>query len=239
MDISTENRIDDYLLGRMTPEQKTQFEADIKSDPELKAEYEAQLDTALGVQRLALKQFLSECEEQRKSKGKVRSINFRARRIIYSVGASAAVVIAVCTGGAYRYASLSDSLQTASVLSYDRTIAPTPRDGNALDILLDSAYVSLGAGELDKAETQIAEAKALIAGDFEVFNSAEHSLTEEEVYELSLLKMKAEDAEWYSALVLMKRGKVFKAQKTLKAIAKEGGTYAGAAEDILSEVYHF
>ena len=41
-DISTEERIDNYLLGRMTEAERSAFEQEIERNPDLRKEYECQ-----------------------------------------------------------------------------------------------------------------------------------------------------------------------------------------------------
>ncbi len=42
----------------------------------------------------------------------------------------------------------------------------------------------------------------------------------------------------YSAIILMKKGKVVKAKKALKTIAENEGIHSKEAQEILEEIYH-
>ena len=246
-DILTEERIDNYILGKMTAEQKAQFESDMQTDQELKSEYEAQKEVAGGVQRVALRQFLADCEQKRLTKvsvefvglgqtlrefsDKVRKFAFSGKRLAWSFSAVAAMVVAVV--GVSNYSRMSNSLQDTFLLAYSQTIAPEPRNGNELDLLLESVYVNIGAGQFELAESQLKQADKLIE---EGLNEA--IITEEDEYNHRILSLKHEDSQWYSALMLMKHGKVLKAKKALSSIAESGSCYSQDAQELSNKIYH-
>ncbi len=246
-DISTEERIDNYILGNMTAEERARFESDTQADSELRQEYESQLEVANGVQRVALRQFLSECEENRgkylyaknskllqvlkNSLGNVIAVMTSDRKFAWSLSAVAAIIIAVV--GFFNYSGMSHALHTYSVLAYNQISVSEPRDGNEVDLLLASAYASIGAEQLDLAEFQLEQANDLIESGLNT-----DVLSEEDEYNHQLLLLKREDLRWYSAILLMKQGKVLKARKALSAIIDGKGNYAKNAQDAFNEIYH-
>lgn len=246
-DITREERIDNYILGRMTDSERAQFESELLEDQELKEEYEVQKEAANGIQRVALRQFLAECEHERASKttvefvgfgttiksisDKIRSFMNSGQRVAWSLSAVAAMVVAVI--GISNYSSMSNSLQSSAVLAYAQTTVPEARDGNELDMLLESAHASIGSNQLELAETQLVQAEILINDGLSIEDNSE-----EGIYNHQLLKVKQQDAEWLSALVLMKKGQVMKAKKALALIIESGGLYAQNAQEIMREIYH-
>lgn len=245
--ISTEERIDNYLLGKMNSSECSQFESDLESDSALREEYESQKEVANGVQRVALRQFLAECEQKRTTahavefvglgesmksiSDKIKIFASSGRRLAWSLSAVAAMVVAVV--GLSNYLSISNSLQSFSVMAYNQTQAPIARDGNQLDALLESAYTSIGNNQLDVAAANIGEAFSLIENEM-----AKPVATEEDAYNRQILQIKKQDAEWYSVLVLLKQGKVLKSRMKLKAIVEAGGIYTEEAQNILDDIYH-
>ena len=66
-DITTEERIDNYLLGRMSEAERAAFERDLATDAELKEEYECQKAVANAVQKVAMKDFLTQHAAERQA----------------------------------------------------------------------------------------------------------------------------------------------------------------------------
>lgn len=246
-DISTEERIDNYILGKMSDPERMQFESELRLDIELRAEYEAQKEVANGVQRIALRAFLEECEKERSAKPSIEIISLRqtvrkilkkaqeyfssTKRLAWSLSVVAAMAVAVV--GIPQYVSMSNMLQSSSLVAYAQTTVPEARDGNELDFLLQSAYASIGTNQLDAAETQLNRANALIQEECSSLKDSE-----EDEYHRQILQIKQQDTEWYSAIILMKKGKVVKAKKALKAIAENEGVHSKEAQEILDEIYH-
>ena len=66
--INISERIDRYILGQMSEEDKTAFEAELSADSELKHEYELQREIILATQRLHFKRHLQNIEKQARQK---------------------------------------------------------------------------------------------------------------------------------------------------------------------------
>lgn len=237
-DITTEERIDNYLLGRMSEAERVAFERDLKTDAELKEEYECQKAIANAVQKVAVKDFLTRHAAERKEEssnvidlstyfkqatGKIRKFFSSGQRVAWTLASVAAMVVAIV--GSVNYTSTLHTMQGNGMLAYAELSAPVARDGNELDTMIEDAYDLIGEGDLDKATDAIEKAKATVSERL-----AQPVETEEDEYEHQVLQQKLYDLEWYEAIVLMRQGKVFKAKRMLKSIASSSSPYANMAK---------
>ena len=244
-DITTEERIDNYLLGRMSEAERAAFERDLAVDAELKEEYECQRAIANAVQKVAMKDFLTQhaAERQEESsnvvdlsayfkqaKGKIRVFFSSGQRVAWTLASVAAMVVAIV--GSVNYTSTLHTMQGNGMLAYAELSAPVARDGNELDTMIEDAYDFIGEGDLDKATDAIEKAKSTVSERL-----SQPVETEEDEYEHQVLQLKLYDLEWYEAIVLMRQGKVIKAKKTLEAISVSDGPYAEAARNELKALF--
>ena len=241
-DITTEERIDNYLLGRMSEADRAVFERDLEADAELKEEYECQKAIANAVQKVAMKDFLSRhaAERQKESSnvidastffkqtaGKIRDFFSSGQRVVWTLASVAAMVVAII--GGVNYTSTLHSVQNSGMLAYAELAVPIARDGNDLDPIIEKAYNLIGDGELDQAMVVITDAKAKVK---EILTQPIE--TEEDEYEHQVLQLKEYDLEWYEAIIMMKQGKVIKAKRMLKSIASSSSPYANNAKACLN-----
>ena len=244
-DIITEERIDNYLLGRMSEAERAAFERDLATDAELKEEYECQKAVANAVQKVAMKDFLTQHAAERQAEsnnvidlstyfkqatGKIREFFSSGQRVAWTLASVAAMVVAIV--GSVNYTSTLHTMQGNGMLAYAELSAPVARDGNELDTMIEDAYDLIGAGEFDHALDIIGNAKAMINETID-----KPIDTEEDEYEHQVLQLKLYDLEWYEAIILMKQGKVLKAKKALSAISISGSPYAEVARDELKSIF--
>ena len=244
-DITTEERIDNYLLGRMSEAERAAFERDLAIDVELKEEYECQKAVANAVQKVAMKDFLTQHAAERQAErsnvvdlstyfkqatGKIREFFSSGQRVAWTLASVAAMVVAIV--GSVNYTSTLNTMQGNGMLAYAELTAPVARDGNELDTIIEDAYDLIGEGDLDKATDAIEKAKATVSERL-----AQPVETEEDEYEHHVLQQKLYDLEWYEAIVLMRHGKVLKAKKALNAISTSDSPYAEVARDELKSIF--
>lgn len=244
-DITTEERIDNYLLGRMTDAEKRAFEQELAADAALREEFECQRAIVNAVQKVAMKEFLAKHaakrEEEhgnvieisdyfRQAAGKVRDFFSSGQRVIWTLASAAAMVVTVV--GSVNYVSTLHTMQANGMLAYAELAAPVARDGNELDSIMEDAYNLIGAGELDQAIDAIAEAKTKIQEAL-----CEPVVTEEDEYTHVVLQQKLYDLEWYEAIVLMRKGKLVQARKVLNVIAGSDSPYANNAQKELKILF--
>lgn len=244
-DITIEERIDNYLLGRMSEAERATFEHDLATDADLKEEYECQKAIANAVQKVAMKDFLTHhaAERQEESSnvidlltyfkhatGKIREFFSSGQRVAWTLAFVAAAVVAIV--GNVNYTSTLHTMQNNGMLAYAELSAPVARDGNELDTIIGEAYNLIGSGEFDKATDAIEKAKATVSERL-----AHPVETEEDEYKHQVLQLKLYDLEWYEAIALMRQGKVIKAKKALKAISTSGSPYADPARNELNTLF--
>ena len=237
-DITTEERIDNYLLGRMSEAERAAFERDLATDAELKEEYECQKAVANAVQKVAMKDFLTQHAAERQAEsnnvidlstyfkqatGKIREFFSSGQRVAWTLASVAAMVVAIV--GSLNYTSTLHSMQGNGMLAYAELSAPVARDGNELDAMIEDVYDLIGEGELEKATDAIEKAKSTVSERL-----SQPVETEEDEYEHQVLQLKLYDLEWYEAIILMRQGKVFKAKRMLKSIASSSSPYANMAK---------
>lgn len=238
-----EKRIDDYLLDRMSIDDRQKFELDVNSDPELRKQFLAQKEVADSIQREALRNFLKECEEQRKTKshvvftggfGELISAlrHYVISRQFVSFGLSIAASLIIVIGG-IRYHNAANSLQELSVFAFEQASSPFVRGEVENSDKLDQIRYSIEDKRYSEALKQIEELEHLLNSQKGTLENA----TEEDEYQNHLLNIQRQEAIWYKAIALMGQRKVFKAKKILKNIASEGGIYADDAQNILEEAY--
>lgn len=239
-DILTEERIDNYLLGRMSEAERTVFERELEENKDLREEYECQKEVAHAIQMVAMREFLTRHAASRRRGIGLFSSDKRILWIVASVAAMFVVVV-----GGINYASAVKSLRDNGILAYSSLEMPVSRDGNELDSLIESIYGQIGAEEFDAAMETLYDAREVIAFSIsiidgrseEVIRYSDKVVSEEEAYELEILKMKQCDLDWYEAIILMRQGKVFKARRALKAIVSSDSPYAEMAKTVLSDSF--
>lgn len=228
-----EERIDRYLLRQMEPIERLEFEADLLNDPALKEEFEIQRTIFESVQRVGMRRSIQSIAEEHDSVsvfGRIKAFfsesQSRGRTFSYAF-AVAACVSCVCIVSLRL--NTAANFRTIGAECYAELSVPIARSSDEIADKIAEAYDLIGADELDSAQTLVDAANALLAYDNQQFESAEQA----EYYE-ALRQGYQEDLEWYQAIIYMKEGKVGKAMKMLKSIAKNNGTYAEEATNILS-----
>ena len=223
--INISEKIDRYILGQMSLEEKAIFETELSADPELRHEYEMQREIILAAQRVHFRHHLKDIEQQ---------VRLRRKTTIKTVTSwsIAAAIVCVCVLGLdMKYSS---DLRDTSMLCYAETGAPLTRSDNEVDNLLSEAYELIGKNELESASSMILLAEKII-NESPVCDAA----SEEAKYHYEIMMLQEQDIEWYKALILMKEGKIFKSRNALKKIAASDSRYAEQARHILEKNFPF
>ena len=233
-EIAREERIDNYLLGRMSDAERAAFESDMANDEALKEEYENQRAIATAVQKAAMKDFLIKHYNARKDNRNtqnVLSVFFNSgKRVVWTLTSIAAMLVAVV--GGVNYVSTRNTLMSNGKFAYEELSAPIPRDGNELDGLMGEAYRLIANEDFGQALSFINNAKNNLYDGLS--RGFAHEAGE---YEYNLLKRKLFDLEWYETIVLMRQGKVIKAKKALADIASSDSPYAEIAKDYIGKSF--
>lgn len=255
-DITTEERIDNYLLGRMSEAEKAAFERDLETDAELKEEYVCQKAIANAVQKVEMRDFITQYAAERQKAGlpvaadlantnenvidltsifsriseKVQGFFSSGQRVALTFASVAAMLVAVI--GGVNYTSTLSTMRNEGMIAYADLSAPIARDGNQIDILIEQAYSQIGNSKWDDAMASIGKVRTLISDSL-----SDSATTEEEVYEQQILKSKEYELDWYEAIILMKQGKIRKAKRVLESISVSDSPYAENAKDELNKIF--
>lgn len=225
-----QDRIDEYIRGTMSVNDRIIFEGELRANPELKHEVEVQASIAEAVQAVRLKQLLQEVEagivgNHAEEETKPRIFFLFRKQVIAWASVAAAVALIFFSGNAWQQTQRFKSYGNEY---YAALVEPVARDGNELDNLLLSTYAFIGAGEYDSAMANLGKARKQITDGL-----AMPIADEESEYEHKVLQEKLFDVDWYEAIVLMKKGKYRKAKEALRSIASSDSPYAENAQRIL------
>lgn len=235
--INLQEKIDSYILGKMSVEEKMNFETELANNMELKEKYELQKEISDAVQKARIKNLLVEVENEiieerekiindRRNDDDDKSLGntTNKRRIWISVAASIIVIFFV--GFEFHKTSV---YKTYGNDCYAEITAPSSRSDNRLDSLMFSIYRQIGEENYSLAETNIEEAELIITS----MKETEYVSDEEQKYYDDILSIKKQEIDWYDAVLKMKQGKYRKAKKELKKIANGNGIYSEKAKEIL------
>lgn len=235
--INLQEKIDSYILGKMSVEEKMNFETELANNMELKEKYELQKEISDAVQKARIKNLLVEVENEiieerekiindRRNDDDDKSFGntTNKRRIWISVAASIIVIFFV--GFEFHKTSV---YKTYGNDCYAEITAPSSRSDNRLDSLMFSIYRQIGEENYSLAETNIEEAELIITS----MKETEYVSDEEQKYYDDILSIKKQEIDWYDAVLKMKQGKYRKAKKELKKIANGNGIYSEKAKEIL------
>ena len=95
-------------------------------------------------------------------------------------------------------------------------------------------YELIGKNELESASSKILAAEEIINEEIQ-----QQPTTEEEQYRKEIALLQKQDIYWYKALILMKKGEIFKSRKALEDIISSDSRYAEQARNILGTIYPF
>lgn len=237
--LEMEERIDTYIMGRMSPSEAIEFEMELKENTSLKEKYDAQKQVASAVKRLQLKALMEEAEAEIAAEPERESIFKRifgsieikfevpaVRRAAYSFAVAAS--LALVAGIGFDMQQTSVYRNSAEGLMAELSQA---RGGSDIDDLLDDACTMITDGDSDSAIVTLEEAISIIESELKEVDTT----TEEGQYDILMLTMQRDDAEWYKAVALMKDGKHRQAKKQLKAIVAAGNRHAEEATRILDK----
>ena len=221
-----EERIDNYITGKMTPEEILQFRKDLNTDMQLREEYERVKEVSDAIQRKALKDKL--VEEEKTARKSPRS-NWRT--LVYSLSAAASLALFVNNGASYYVAN---QLKDTATGLYAEMEAPVSRSANEVDELLESVYESIGQEDYSSASKELDAVSIAIEDQMK----QEYDNAELNEYYHSILMVQGQEAEWYRAIILMKKGKISKSKAALKRIVSGKGLYAEQAQALLDSKFN-
>lgn len=211
-----EDRIDNYILGRMSNEERQAFEKEISVNTELQEKVALHRDIVRAMRIERDKEYLQSLERDIK----VQEMTERRRRTfamrISSIAAAACLVLGVFvhfdTQSDYRQYGLGIELAISRGGGYPDKVAELIKGGN-----YDEALRLI-------AET---EAKPFVCDD----PNPEIIEAERDEY-----KREQDELQWYKAVCYMRDGKYFKAKKLLKEITASDSDFAEDAKKALEDL---
>ncbi len=238
-------RIDRFIDGTLTEEEREQFEAMMQTDPELKAEVELHRDIKVGAQAYfdqELKDKLAAVDEDpsfRSAEGN--QVSFRLWR---TLGVAASVVLLV--GLAYIFLNPStnpEELYLSYYQPYPNIVNPLERSQNNLP---DDGMSNYEQGNYQKAvEVFDQELSGNPQSDFRLFYQAlsflEIGEAEKAIGNLQQLQGSVSSdlylpAQWYLALAHLKNADTQAAKAQLLKLIQNGGDYQSRARELADEL---
>lgn len=207
------DRIESYLEGTNSPDDKKQFEQDLADNPELKAEYQAYLATRAAVQDFALEEIrikVAQIAQTPPRSAKILQLN---RRTI-AIAAGFLILIAALS---FLFGRQQYSNQNLFVQQYESPNWSPIRGANSTAEKYDQALAAVQAGKVEQAIQQLRDIKQ---GD-ELFATAQYTLGHlllqtdqtngamaslEEVRDLNDTRYQ-ENVEWILTLAYLRAGK--------------------------------
>lgn len=214
-----QNRIDNYILGKMSSDEALAFEQKMEQNDDLRKEVDLHRDIVRAIRLKAAKEHLQKTEQKIKAEEHRRKI-FTFTRYI-SIGAVAACLI---VGVFLHYDTASNYRQYG--LNNIQIEISSSRGGTDYST---RAAIEINNGNYDNALVIIEEGES-------VTFICEYS--NPELQEQSRLEYDAEqDAlQWYKAVTYMRMGKYIKAKRLLKEIAASDSFYKNDAQKVLDEL---
>lgn len=207
------DRIDNYILGRMSNEERQAFEKEMSVNSELQEKVALHRDIVRAMRIERDKEYLQSLERDIK----MQKITERRRRTfamrISSIAAAACLVLGVFvyfdTQSDYRQYGLGIELAISRGGGYS-----------------DKAAVAINEGHYDEALSLIAEgeAKPFVCDD----TNPEIVEAERDEYQ-----REQDELQWYKTVAYMRMGKYIKAKKLLKQIALSDSEYKDEAQAAL------
>ena len=239
-----EEKIDNYILGRLSAEQTQAFEELMANDEELRGEVALRREMITAVQLSAADAMLrklraahtaeqaKQAEEREAAKEaeeafaeqQRRAAAERRRRRAFTWGFATVALAACFVVGLFvhldyqqSYTAYGNSLQLSTVMLRGE------------EVLSNDIIEAIEAEEYERAHILIAQAREMT---FDASRLAE-STAEELEYEREIYAHEQALVEWLEAVTLMREGRWLKARRQLKAIANTDSPYREEAERAL------
>ena len=208
-----EERIDNYILGRMSNEERQVFEKEMPVNSELQEKVALHRDIVRAMRIERDKEYLQSLERDIK----VQEMTERRRRTFAMRISSIAVAACLVLGVFVHFDTQSDYRQ------YGLGIELAVSRGGGYS---DKAAVAINEGHYDEALSLIAEgeAKPFVCDD----TNPEIVEAERDEYQ-----REQDELQWYKTVAYMRMGKYIKAKKLLKQIALSDSEYKDEAQAAL------
>lgn len=242
-----EEKIDNYILGRLSAEQTQAFEELMANDEELRGEVALRREMITAVQLSAADAMLrklraahvakqAEQAEEREAEAakeaeeafaeqQRRAAAERRRRRAFTWGFATVALAACFVVGLFVHLDYQQSYT-----AYGNSLQLSTLALRGEEVLSNDIIEAIEAKEYERAHILIAQAREMT---FDASRLAE-STAEELEYEREVYAHEQALVEWLEAVTLMREGRWLKARRQLKAIANTDSPYREEAERALS-----
>lgn len=241
-----EEKIDNYILGRLSAEQTQAFEELMANDEELRGEVALRREMITAVQLSAADAMLrklraahvaKQAEEREAEAAKEAEEAFaeqqrraaaeRRRRRAFTWGFATVALAACFVVGLFVHLDYQQSYT-----AYGNSLQLSTLALRGEEVLSNDIIEAIEAEEYERAHILIAQAREMT---FDASRLAE-STAEEVEYEREIYAHEQALVEWLEAVTLMREGRWLKARRQLKAIANTDSPYREEAERALKGV---
>lgn len=235
-----QDKIDSYLLARMSKEEIETFEKHIEQDKELKEQlyFTKNVRSAISSRKEISKQ-IEEWEKEYDSKKKSRSkiFNIFTTKSLYWMSSAAAIFIVVFFGYTNYFMNTELGYTDKSVI-YETNGTISPRnialrsDSNydgIIEVLNNKEYskaISMISGELNKLENE----------KYEVENSKDNIEDEEFLYKKEVFKLRFDELLWLKAIALKGLGQIEEAIEISDKLRNAPGIYKNQADSLYNSL---
>jgi len=221
-----EDRIDAYLLGKMTDQERLQFEEDVKSDPELKEELEFARDVKAALESraeklMAIKQWSRKYEQEMAGAVPARKT---PRQGLYWAGGIAAVLVL----GFFLFSNTpkveEDNMAPTTVAQVGGSIRGIDA---AIENMLDQADYQAALDSIEALEESIHSEARSLQGKIDSGEASKENLDKK-----TMLQNRQLDLSWLKAKALLGLGRKEEAAALLDEIRRHESEYQEKADSL-------
>mgnify|MGYP003289764022 CR=1 FL=1 len=230
-----QDRIDNYILGEMSNEERLAFEQEMSQDKNLQEEVALQRDIVRAIRLKAAKEHLQAVEREIQAKEQREMQAKERRRQVFIVKLSnvarlvaACLIIGVIAGSSYYYVDTVNTYRDCG-LNIQSEILAERGGARGEEKCSDRAITAMANGDYKLALDIIEEGESIKFA----FDDPNSTLREQALLEF---KFEQEDLQWFKAVTYMRMGKWVKAKRLLKEIAASDSYYKTKAEKALEEL---
>lgn len=244
MNIDYQDRIDNYLLGRMSAQQRLDFEAELSSNAELKDQlaFTSQMMTASkshSDKLAAIKSWNSDYKWQNRYAA-ASSGNHRNRHIIYWASSIAAVLIAgfFIVGNIVQHQKIAapnyGSSAQSPAGSYDFPLGDAVlRSGSSYQHIVSL----LQQQQYEKALYEIQHEYADLESASKEISQAASTDDERQQYQLQVIEAQQEDLNWLKVFALLGLDRKSEARAILNTLRQSEGYYQQMADSLYKRIF--
>ena len=222
-----QDRIDNYILGKMSDEERLAFEQEMSQNKNLQEEVALQRDIVRAIRLKAAKEHLQAVEREIQAKERRRQV-FIVTLSNIARAVAACLIIGVIAGSSYYYVDTANTYRDCG-LNIQSEILAERGGARGEEKYSDRAITAMENGDYKLALDIIEEGESIKFA----FDDPNLTLLEQA---LLVFKFEQEDLQWFKAVTYMRMGKWIKAKKLLEEIVASDSYYKTKAQEVLKEL---